>query len=129
MHTLKELAQQITDHKSELDNIVHHGEVAEHPGPAREADLEPTKPHSHYSFAIKRYKAVEVSCQRCVSQLEETLNEINKVTESIERLISVLKGYQGEISKTSQLRVKSIDIKEQLQHAQVKWPNEFHTCS
>lgn len=120
MHTLKELAQQITDHKSELDNTVHHGKVVEHPGPAGEADLESTKPHYHYSFAIERYEAAEVSCHRCVSQLEETLNKISKVTESIEQLILVLKGYQGEISKTRKLRVKSVDIEEQLKLAQVK---------
>ena len=122
---LKELAQQITDHKSELDNMVHHGKVAEYSGPAGEADSQPTKPHSHYSLAIKRYEIAEVTCQECASQLEETLNKISEVTESIKQLILVLNDHQVNISKTGQFRVKSVDAKEQLMCVQVKWPYKF----
>lgn len=103
--------------------MIHCGKVAEYPGPAEEADSQPTQPHSQYSVAIEHYNAATVACQQCVCQLEQTLNKISEVREDIEQLIASLNDYQSKISNTGRLRVRPDEAKKQLEFAQVNLPN------
>ena len=119
MFTLQKLAQEITDHKSELDTMVHAGKVAEYSGPAEDADSQPNRPQSGYSIAIKRYEDAEVACQELIRQLEETLNKISEVKNDIAQLITSLNDCQSKISNVGQFRVKPDDAKSQLENAQV----------
>ena len=117
--TLQELAQEITDHKPELDNMVHAGKVAEYSGPAEEADAQPNRPQSGYSIAIKRYEDAVAACQERIQQIQETLDKISEVKNDIEQLIASLNKCQAKISNTGRFRVKPDDAKAQLTTAKV----------
>ena len=118
-HVLQELAQEITDHKPQLNSVVHAGKVAEYPGPAEEADAQPNRPQSGYSIAIKRYEDAVASCQDRIHQIEETLNEISEVKNDIEKLILSLNQCKSKISNSGRLRAKPDDAKAQLTTAKV----------
>ena len=115
----QELAQEIANHKPELDTTVHAGKVAEYAGPAEQADAQPNKPQSGYSIAIKRYEDATAACQERIRQLEETLSKISEVKNDIEQLIEVLNECQSKISSSGRFRVKPDDAKTQLTTAQV----------
>ena len=103
--------------------MVHAGKVAEHAGPAEEADSKPNRPQSGYSIAIKRYEDAVAACQDHIRQLEETLEKINEVKSDIEQLIVTLNQCQSRISNTAeQFRVKPDDAKAQLETAKVLQP-------
>ncbi|XP_065889965.1 microtubule-actin cross-linking factor 1-like isoform X3 [Dysidea avara] len=118
LEQMKELAQEISDHKSELDTVVHAGKVTEYPGPAEDADSQPNRPQSGYSAAIKRYEDAQLACQEHIQQLEETLNKISEVRDDINQLIVSLNDCQSKIKDAGQFRVKPDDAKEQLESAQ-----------
>lgn len=117
--TLQELAQEITEHKPELDTMVHAGKVAEYPGPAEEADAQPNRPQSAYSIAIKRYEDAAATCQERIQQIQDTLDKISEVKNDIEQLIASLNECQAKISNTGRFRVKPNDAKAQLTTAKV----------
>ena len=126
--TLQALAQEITDHKPELDTTVHSGKVAEYAGPAEEADSQPSRPQSGYSIAVKRYEDAVVACQDRIHQLEETLNKISEVKNDIEQLIESLNQCQSKISNTGRFRVKPDDAKAQLTSAKVSPTPTMHAA-
>ena len=115
----QELSQEISDHKSELDTVVHAGKVAEYTGPAEDADSQPNRPQSAYSAAIKCYEDAQLACQEHIQQLEETLNKISEVRDDINQLIVSLNDCQSKIKNVGQFRVMPDDAKEKLESAQV----------
>ena len=128
--TLQALAQEITDHRPELDTTVHAGKVAEYAGPAEEADAQPNRPQSGYSIAVKRYEDAVMACQDRIQQLEETLNKISEVKNDIEQLIESLNHCQSKISNAGRFRVKPDDAKAQLTSAKVSpTPSMLHNMS
>lgn len=102
---------------------MHCGKVADYPGPAEEADSQPTHPQSNYSIAIKRYKAADITCQERICQLEETLNKISELKKEIEHLRVLLNNCQSKISNAGGFRIRPSDSKEQLKFAQVNHLN------